>query len=205
MSETAWGQGIQSRKEQRQMKRQALLQTAAKTFNEIGFHQTTLDDLAQRLHVTKPTLYYYIKNKDDILFECNRLGLERMKHALAIAEEQGKNGREKLRILLRFYTEVLTEDIGACLVLSGDQALTEENRAKLRSTRLELDRAVRRILEEGIQDGSIAACNPKLATFAIYGAFNWVAHWYNQEGELTPMEIADQIFQLFENGLAPRV
>ncbi len=187
------------------MKRQALLQTAAKTFNEIGFHQTTLDDLAQRLHVTKPTLYYYIKNKDDILFECNRLGLERMKHALAIAEEQGKNGREKLRILLRFYTEVLTEDIGACLVLSGDQALTEENRAKLRSTRLELDRAVRRILEEGIQDGSIAACNPKLATFAIYGAFNWVAHWYNQEGELTPMEIADQIFQLFENGLAPRV
>jgi AcrR family transcriptional regulator len=203
-SSTPWTQGIQGREEQRQLKRQALLRTAARIFNKIGFHQTTLDDLAKALNVSKPALYHYVKNKDEILLECARLGAEHMQEALALASEQGTTGLEKLRFLFSRYAEVISEDFGACLILSRNQVLVEEDRSELRARLLELDLAVRRIIEEGIADGTIAPCDPKLTTFALFGAFNWIAQWYQKEGQFSPQQIAEQFLAVFENGLLPR-
>lgn len=200
----SWTKEIQGREEQRQLKGQALLRTAARLFNETGFHQTTLEMLAQRLGVTKPTLYYYIKNKDDILFECNRLALLQAQEALEMAQAQGTTGLEKLRVLVTRYAHIVTEDFGTCLILSGDQALTKENRQALRTFRSTVDHSVRAMLEEGMRDGSIAPCNPKMVTFALFGAFNWITHWYKDDGELKPEEIAEHFLTLFEQGLVPR-
>lgn len=206
MAQTAprWTPEIQGREEQRQLKREALLRTAAQIFNKNGFHQTTLDDLAKALNVTKPTLYYYVKNKDDILFECHRLALEQMQSLLEQAHTQGTNGLEKLHFLFVRYAELVAEDFGTCLILSGEEPLMKENRAKLRTHRKEVDQAVRRLIEEGIADGSIAPCNPRLTAFALFGAFNWMARWYQGEGELSPQQIAEQFLSLFQNGLIPR-
>ncbi len=203
-SSTPWAQEIQGREEQHQLKRQVLLRTAAKIFNKFGFHQTTLNDLAKALNVTKPTLYYYVKNKDDILFECERVALARIEDALAHAHAEGKTGLEKLRILFFRYAEVITEDFGVCLILSDDQTLIEEDRVQLRTSRLKLDKSVRYIIEEGIADGSIAPCDPKFTTFALFGAFNWMAHWYQDEGQLSPQQIAEYFLTIFQNGLVPR-
>ena len=64
---------VPDRQQQREAKRHAVLQAAAQLFNE-GFHATSLDDIAARLNVSKPTLYYYVKNKDEILLQCVRQG-----------------------------------------------------------------------------------------------------------------------------------
>ena len=69
---------VSHREQQREAKRQAVLQAAAQLFNERGFHATSLDDIAARLNVTKPTLHYYVKNKDEILLQCVRQGLDMM-------------------------------------------------------------------------------------------------------------------------------
>ncbi|MGB8647352.1 MAG: TetR/AcrR family transcriptional regulator [Anaerolineae bacterium] len=203
MKEIPWDEEIQGREEQRRLKRQAILRTAARAFNEAGFHQTSLDDLAKRLKVSKPALYHYIASKDDILFECTRLAIEYMRDALNLAEDSGYTGMEKLRMFLRRYAELAVDDFGACLILSGDQALTEENRKKLRSSRRDLETALRAIIKQGIADGSIAPCSDKFAAFALFGAFNWVTHWYQEGGELTPGEIADELLRVFENGFKP--
>ncbi len=204
MKQTQWDEEIQDREEQRRLKRQAILRTAARAFNEAGFHQTSLDDLAKRLNVSKPALYYYIESKDDILFECNRLALEYMKDALNLADDRGHTGMEKLRMFLVCYAELAVDEFGKCLILSGDQALTEENRKILRATRRELETALRAIIKQGVADGSIAPCDDKFAAFAFFGAFNWIAHWYRPEGENNPGEIANELLRIFENGLAPR-
>ncbi|MBK8132024.1 MAG: helix-turn-helix transcriptional regulator [Gammaproteobacteria bacterium] len=44
-------------------KRSAILRTAGRLFNQKGFRETSLNDLADELQVTKPTLYYYVENK----------------------------------------------------------------------------------------------------------------------------------------------
>jgi len=66
---------------------------AAQIFNEIGFHATTLEEVAERRHVTKPTLYYYAKNKDEILFECVNIGLQMLQEAVDHERAGGRSGR----------------------------------------------------------------------------------------------------------------
>ena len=62
-------------------KREAVVRAAAKAFNRNGYHNTSLDDIAAALEVTKPTLYYYVKSKEQLLFECFRTGLEPIRAA----------------------------------------------------------------------------------------------------------------------------
>ena len=84
------------RAQQREAKRNAVLSTAAQLFNEKGFHATSLDDIAARLHVTKPTLYYYVKNKDEILIACVRRGLEMMHEGIEQTRLAGGSAIEQL-------------------------------------------------------------------------------------------------------------
>ena len=58
-----------------ELKRDAVLQTAAHLFLEHGYQKTSLSLLAARLKITKPALYYYFKNKEEILAECYSNGI----------------------------------------------------------------------------------------------------------------------------------
>src|SRR5258708_38153116 len=55
---------------EREVKREAVIRAAAHAFNRKGYHNTSLDDIAAALDVTKPTVYYYVTNKEQLLFEC---------------------------------------------------------------------------------------------------------------------------------------
>ena len=76
--------------------------------------------------------------------------------------------------------------------------------AQVRSLKSEIDRGIRRLVQTGIADGSIAVTDPKLAAFAIAGALNWIAHWFRAGRTLSSAEVADSFVQFLEHGLAPR-
>ena len=97
MTTVTWGSDIQSRDEQRSLKRMAILRVAAQAFNKAGFQQTSLTDLAERLNVTKPTLYYYVKNKDDILISILNTAMEELRAVIRAEQVSQRNGLEKLR------------------------------------------------------------------------------------------------------------
>ncbi len=201
MNKQAWSGEIPDREEQYRLKRLAVLRTAARAFNESGFHQTSLNDLAGRLNVTKPTLYHYIKNKDEILFACQQMALDRMQEVLIAVDESADDGLEKVKLFMRRYAEVATEDFGICMLMSGDMPLEDKSRQTIAKQRAVLDDAIRELVRQGIADGSIVQCDPRLATFALFGAFNWITRWYRQGGELSPQQIADQFLTIFECGL----
>ena len=55
---------------------------------------------------------------------------------------------------------------------------------------------------QGIEDGSVAPCNPKLAVFALFGAINWVPKWYRSDGEFSAAQVADMLVDLITTGIA---
>jgi AcrR family transcriptional regulator len=188
---------------ERESKREAVLLAAARTFRERGVHNTTLDDIASFLNVTKPTIYYYLTNKEQIIFECFRLGIGRI---AAVLDELGKasgTGREKLAALVRRYAEVMASDFGWCMVRVEDHDLTPTVARRLRSMKSEIDQGIRGLLHEGIADGSIRNCDPKMTAFALAGALNGIGHWYRAGKPLSPAEIATRFLELFERGLMP--
>ena len=64
---SAWKNAVPDRDEQSAMKRGALIREAARAFNARGYYNTSLEDVAKQLGVTKAALYYYVKGKEEIL------------------------------------------------------------------------------------------------------------------------------------------
>lgn len=189
---------------QRELKRDAVILAAARAFRERGYHNTSLDDIAALLHVTKPTLYYYVSNKEQMLFECFREGLGRVASACGEARGAQASGRERLVEVVRGYAEAITSDFGWCMVRAEDQDLSPAMGARIKKLKSGIDQEMRALVRQGITDGSIGHCDPKMTAFALAGALNWIAHWYRDDASLSAAEIAERFVELFVNGLAPR-
>ena len=189
---------------EREEKREAVLRTAAQMFNEKGFHATSLDEVAERLHITKPTLYYYVKNKDDILFQCVSRGLALLRDAILVVARSGGTAEDKLFAAMRQYAEIVTMDFGMCVIRVGEDPLPLESRKKLRNMKGAIDMEFRQLIEQGIAEGSMAPCDPKMAAFTIAGALSWIGRWYSPEGPMHPDDIATEVINLLSFGVCHR-
>lgn len=182
-------------------KREAVLRTAAQVFNEKGYLASTLDEVAERLNVTKPTLYYYVKNKEEILFECVRIGLTMLQEAIHDVGASGGSAADKLTAAMRKYTEIVTMDFGMCVIRVGEDPLPAQSQQKLRRIKAAIDLEFRELITQGIAEGSVKPCDPKIAAFTIAGAISWVARWYQPNGDLSVDTIADQCIDFLSTGL----
>ena len=193
-----------ARMDQREKKRQAVLQTAARLFNEKGFHATSLDDIAERLHVSKPTLYYYVKSKDDILLECVRSALALMQEGIAEVRRRGGRALDQLQACMRSYAAIVMDDFGQCVIRIGEDPLPPPLRKELRRLKAGIDHEFRQLIAQGVAEGALVPCDPKLAAFMLAGALSWIGRWYRPDGAMAPEQIADQGIALLLGGvLAP--
>ena len=174
---------------------------AAQVFNEKGYVATTLDEVAERLNVTKPTLYYYVKSKDEILYECVRIGLTMVQEAITEVGASGGSAVDKLVAAMYKYAEIVTMDFGMCVIRLGENPLPPDSQRKLTRIRAGIDREFRELIRLGIEEGSIAPCDPKIAAFTVGGALSWIGRWYRPGGPLKPDDIARQCISLLVNGL----
>jgi AcrR family transcriptional regulator len=189
------------RAREREIKREAVLRTAARLFNEKGYHSTSLDDVASALHVTKPTIYHYFANKDEILFECTRRGLNAIVEAARAATEQGGTAADRLRALLNAYALSMLDDYGICVARTQDSQLSPESRDRFRALKREIDGHVRRVIAEGVEDGSLSTPDVRIAAFTVALALNGLGSWFNPEGAQSAEETARLTVAVLIDGL----
>ena len=136
---SAWKNVVLSQEQQFSLKRAALLREAGRAFSIRGYHNTSLDEVARTLDVTKAALYYYVKNKQEILFECHMMSLDLGEEALKFCEQNGKNGLDKVLLLIGKYVELITSEMGSFVVLGEFDALEPENKATIARRRDKFD------------------------------------------------------------------
>ena len=168
----SWAGRAPDRAQQHAMKKQAILRTAALAFREAGYHDTSLDDIARRLNVTKPTLYYYVRSKEDILLGCQQQGFDQIGGYLEEVEASGLPGREMLRLVMVRYGEWVTGEFGTCVAQMWNVRVSPATRAQLDEARHALQAGIRRILERGRRDGSLAGVDVGASASAMCGAFH---------------------------------
>lgn len=186
----------------RARKRDAVLSVAASAFNRRGFANTSMDDVAAALQITKPTLYRYFKNKQQILFECHMHAMNHGEEALRLAHATGTSGLTKFLIYARRYMQGIFGDFGTCPVLMDVDSLAEPDKQQVIDRRARISKATADIIEEGMADGSIGACNAHLAALYTLGALNWMPLWYRPDGRKTAEEITEEFLDLFRRTLA---
>ena len=193
------------RQEEREAKRNAVLRTAVQMFNERGFHQTSLDDVAAQLGVSKPTIYHYLGNKDQVLLECVTIGLSQLLAAAESARQLPGTGADRLTSFLRRYAEVNMDDFGRCVIRTSEEALAPDSRRQFRALKRKIDEALRSLIEEAMADGSVAPGDPRMLGFALAGALNWPARWHDPQGEQSAEALAEQLVAWLAQGFLPRV
>jgi AcrR family transcriptional regulator len=186
----------------RDEKREAVLTTAAQLFSTRGFYNTTLTDIARQLHITKPALYHYFSSKDAILLECTSIALAAVQDEFRRAQVGAQTGLSRLEHFLVWYAENMTTVFGACFVRVAEQDLEPATQRGLNAAKKVVDGCFRKLIEQGIGDGSIAPCDIKIAAFTAAGAVNWMGHWWKPGGQYRAREAAERVVQCVLNGLA---
>jgi AcrR family transcriptional regulator len=181
-----------------------ILHKAALAFAEYGYHQTSVNSLAARLGVSKPVLYYYAKNKDDLLYQCGKVARDALQEAIDDATRIKARGLDKIRRFFAKYAEIMCGDFGRCLALVDRKALSPTARKKDALARRELEEALRTMIREGQADRSIVMCDPVLTARALFGAFNGIPRWFRADGALKAKDVADGYMDVFVMGLGRR-
>ena len=182
-------------------RRVEILKSAAAAFRRRGYHGASVDEIASALEMTKGNLYYYFKNKEEILFACHDYSLDRLLGLMAEVQAAPSRPDAKLRqLILAFVDTILNELHGTALTLNPE-SLSPVLLKRVIAKRDQFDRGMRSIIEQGIAQGVFAPSDPKMVEFAIMGAVNWISKWFDPVGPLTAGEIGEAFADYLVGGL----
>jgi AcrR family transcriptional regulator len=178
-----------------------ILKSAAKAFRRLGYHGATVEQIAAALQMKKGNLYYYFKNKEDILFACHQYSLDRLTTLLAEIEASGAAADVRLRRLIDAFVHTILDELHGTALFLDLEALSPAHLKAVIARRDAFDNGVRRVIEDGMATGVFAHGDPKLLAFALFGSVNWIPRWYSPDGPASSQAIADLFADLFVGGL----
>lgn len=197
-----WNNELKTSQQIHRLKRDAVLRESCRIFSKQGYHNTSLDDVARTLKVSKGTLYNYVRDKQEILFECHKMALDIGDRAFEFAKGSATTAGETLRLVLRQYISTLIDELGACGVITEMAALRPDDREVVVGRRDKLRAGFVELLRRGVVDGSLRAIDEKMAILTFMAALENVPLWYAPEGPLTGDQIADRISDILMHGMA---
>ncbi len=180
-------------------KRRAVIRSAGQAFRRRGYHNASMKDIAASLGLTKAALYYYVKSKEEVLFECHIMAYDGMDVILAQNPKTGW-ALDWLEILFTDFVKMLTTE--GVSVLTDVNSLGGEAKAEVLSRRGKIERKIIRLVKTGQKDGSIRAGDARLHVFFFMGALNWLNAWYDGEGRMSGAEIARHFALQMRSGIS---
>ena len=195
-----------NRTAQHDAKRAAILSQAAKLFNTKGSRATTLLDIAESLGLTKTSLYYYVKTKEELIYQCYMAALDRHHKTLDEVARQYSTPVERAEAFFRKHFESWqaaregkSSHIAAMLEIAS---LKGAHRTEVESQYIKMFKRMRQNLREGMADGSIRQCDATSVTRAMIGSVDWTFSWLHNVPEEQISEVAAQAWDIMWHGLA---
>lgn len=188
------------REKQFAAKRRAVIASAGQAFRRKGYHNTSMVQIAKTLGLSKAALYYYVSNKEEVLFECHLMTYDAMDAILKTKAETASTRLDYLEALYIDFVRLLTQS-GVSLLTDVD-SLTDDNKALVISRRNKIERKIIRLVKEGQKEGSIRAGDARLIVFFFMGSLNWLNAWYDASGRLVDEDIARHFGEQMRAGIA---
>ncbi|WP_127817764.1 TetR/AcrR family transcriptional regulator [Microbacterium sp. CPCC 204701] len=184
-----------------------ILRVAAELFRRNGYTGTSVQDVADVLGINKASLYHYVTGKEDLLWAVVRDVTEAFGVALAAASDRTHDsGLDAVEDFVRTHAMFNARNAVKALVYERDShRLKPELYDEIVATRDEYERLLRERFDRGRDDGSIRAeLTPAIAIKLLFGMTNWVYHWYDPAGWVTPEQLGDQIASMARRSIEAR-
>ena len=185
------------------LKQNRMLKAAARCFNIKGYSGTSLKDVANLLGLTDAALYYYVRNKQQLVYLCYVRAADVGREAMQRAIGEGEDGLETVRRYLRYHIEYMVGEKGPIAIMSEIPSLKPEHRDEVLELSRKHSAAFEALLERGIGDGSIASCDVRMTGNAIMGSLNWIPKWFHGDPAVAE-KILEEFPRILSAGLAAR-
>jgi TetR/AcrR family transcriptional regulator, cholesterol catabolism regulator len=190
-----------------ELRRQAILQHALALFDRQGFANTSLDDIARETGVKREAIYYYFKNRAEILLNLIRPQSEALVSGLKEIIDSDDDAATKLYLAIRNHLQRFDRHCLEMTISLRDIYLEDakEVRREMDQTWHSYEAMWTRIVADGQASGEFAASgDPKMVAFAILGMCNWLARWYDPRRSVSVDELIETYFDMLANGLVQK-
>lgn len=171
-----------------------ILRSAVSIIAERGYHATTMEDIASKLLMTKGAVYYYFKDKQDLLFQSQKMLLSQSIHNVQSIQKMNLPILDRLEKAMVTHIEYLiTERSGFNIGAKPEQFFSGEQLAVIMELRNNYSNAIDQLIIEGIEEGVFESVDVKVVRNIILGAMNWVIEWYSPEGKSDKETLAKSI------------
>ena len=178
---------------------------AAMLFKENGYLNTSVNEIARELDIQKASLYYYIKDKESLLFEILDRTMDDMLEKVNDLPLQSLPAEEKLARAIHTHIVNAVRYLNEFSVLLHDtKQLRPELREIILSKRKEYEEVFLRIIREGVSTRSLRKLDEKVLVYMILGSCNWLYQWFSPTGAKSPKQIANIFSKVFLNGLTAK-
>jgi AcrR family transcriptional regulator len=179
------------------LKSERIVSAAVELFYTQGFTNTTLEQVADAIKVTKPFIYAHFRSKSELLADICSRAIRVAHDALNRVTADQVSATLKLETLVRdFMMAVLDHQPHAVIYSREETHLNPEDREAINELRRGFDRRFAALLQEGVVAGEFVVEDVPLTALAIGGIVGWSPVWYRSGGRLTQPEAAQRIATL---------
>lgn len=192
------------KKKESLIKREILLQQIAELFFVRGYEKTSIRDISKKIGITNSGLYYYFKNKQDMLFSIISDLIE--KALVDMRENLNKipNPEEKVLWIIKAHIKFYVEHRAQVKVLVQERYSLEGKYARIMIKKeKEYVDFIKKVLHEILEQSGVKI-DLSIAAFSLVGMLNWVIYWYNPEGRIRYEELAENMTRIFLRGIIGR-
>ncbi len=183
-----------------ELQKARMLKAAAECFNQKGYSGTSLRDVADVLGLTDAALYYYVRNKEELVYLCYVRAADLGREALDRARAEGENGLDVILRYFRYHIEMMVGERGPIAIMSEIPSLEPDHREEVLDFSRRHSANFEAVLEAGIKDGSVAPCNVRMTGNAIMGSINWIPKWFHGDPELA-LKLTKEFPEILARGL----
>lgn len=182
-----------------------VLEAAAKLFNAKGFDRTSMNDIAEELGVTKPSIYYYFPSKDAILVGAIKEAGASFEGKVRQVVSDGRSPYDQFRDVIRLYLEGMRWEVFRTLILADERALSKAGKDQVLKSKRRINEVVEALIRRAEEKGEMNVVSPHYATFAIFGMLNWMALWRRGDWTKNAAEIDETYEQMILSGVSGAV
>lgn len=182
------------RQRKAEKKKEEIIQSALSIISEKGYHATTMEDIAAKLLMTKGSVYYYFKDKQDLVYKSHKMLLEQSVENIEEILLESLPIVEKLEKAMAVHTEFLIDErTGFTMGARPEQIFEGDQLEDILRLRTIYSQYIDGLISEGIESGYFQKVEVKIVRNLILGALNYVIDWYSPDGSKNKEEIAKLI------------
>ena len=186
--------------------RNKVYEIAAEVFHRKGYDNTSMNDIAEAVGLTKAGLYHHVPSKESLLFTILDYGMDMAEAYVVDPLEAIGDPVRRLKKMIELHLKLILE--GRKLAVTGllheCQGLSRPHQAKINRRKKQYVRLVTGLVSEVMQESNGKAAepaDPKVAALALLGMLNWTYQWYKPSGSVKPDEVVREFQDLFIHGV----